>query len=101
MSCPNDVCLQNKTKVKRLCLVNELEGQETINRMIIDVHVTKNRLPSQIKRIAKGKKKDKYKASETSTQESVNPVRKVAKHKDKVNAIETDFFWCSECGHNG
>jgi hypothetical protein len=44
--------------------VNELEGQEPINRIIIDVHVTKNRLPSQMKRIAKGKKKDKYKASE-------------------------------------
>ncbi len=58
------MCLGNKRKVKRLCLVNELEGQEPINRIIIDVHVTKNRLPSQMKRIAKGKKKDKYKASE-------------------------------------
>ncbi len=40
----------------------KLEGQEPINRMIIDVHVTKNRLPSQMKRIAKGKKKDNYKS---------------------------------------
>ncbi len=67
--------------------MNELEGQEPINRMIIDVHVTKNRLASQMKRIAKGEKKDKYKASETSTQESVNPVWRVAKHKYKVNAM--------------
>lgn len=68
------MCLGNKRKVKRLCLVNELEEQEPINRMVIDVHGTKNRLPSQMKKIAKGKKKHKYKASETSTQESVNPV---------------------------
>ncbi len=67
--------------------MNELEVQEPINCMIIDVHVTKNRLPSQMKRVAKGKKKDNYKASETSTQESVNPVSKVAKHKYKVNAM--------------
>ncbi len=40
-----------------------------------------------MKRVAKGKKKDNYKASETSTQESVNPVSKVAKHKYKVNAM--------------
>ncbi len=55
-------CLRNKRKVKRLCLVKVLEGQEPMNRMVIDVHGTKNRLPSQMKRIATGKKKDKYKS---------------------------------------
>ncbi len=53
--------------------MNELEGQEPINRMVIDVHVPKNRLPSQMKKIAKGIFFDKYKASETSTPRECEP----------------------------